>query len=63
MLSLIPSYSDICSKVCRMVHFKGVHVITCTFPMDEVLSYKPGGKAKENVQLLENYLAVWLEGE
>lgn len=42
---------------------KGFHVITFTFPMDEVLSYKPGGKAEQNVELLVNHLAGWLEGE
>ncbi|KAL1343204.1 hypothetical protein HN51_029626 [Arachis hypogaea] len=42
---------------------KGYHVITFTFPMDEVLSYKPGGKAEQNVHLLVDHLADWLEGE
>ena len=42
---------------------KGFQVVTFTFPMDEVLSYKPGGKAEQNVQLLVNHLADWLEGE
>ncbi|OIW12761.1 hypothetical protein TanjilG_24694 [Lupinus angustifolius] len=42
---------------------KGYHVITFTFPMSEVLSYQPGGKAEENVHLLVDHLADWLEGE
>lgn len=42
---------------------KGYHVITFTFPMGDVLSYHPGGKAEENVHLLVNHMADWLEGE
>lgn len=42
---------------------KGFHVITFTFPMGEVLSYQPGGKAEQNVHLLVDHLADWLEGE
>ncbi|XP_028767017.1 transmembrane protein 53 [Neltuma alba] len=42
---------------------RGFHAITFTFPMDEVLSYQPGGKAEQNVQLLVDHLAGWLEGE
>ncbi|MED6207901.1 hypothetical protein PIB30_039997 [Stylosanthes scabra] len=42
---------------------KGYHVISFTTPMDEVLSYKPGGKAEQNVELLVEHLADWLEGE
>ncbi|KAJ1436353.1 hypothetical protein SESBI_04385 [Sesbania bispinosa] len=42
---------------------KGFHVITFTFPMNEILSYKPGGKAEKNVHMLVNHLADWLEGE
>ncbi|XP_054808435.1 uncharacterized protein LOC129310575 [Prosopis cineraria] len=42
---------------------RGFHAITFTFPMGEVLSYQPGGKAEQNVQLLVDHLAGWLEGE
>ena len=41
----------------------GFHAITFTFPMAEVLSYKIGGKAEQNVELLVNHLAEWLEEE
>ncbi|CAI8601721.1 unnamed protein product [Vicia faba] len=42
---------------------KGYHVITFTFPMSEVMSYQPGGKAEQNVHMLVNHLADWLEEE
>lgn len=42
---------------------KGFHVITFTFPMGEVLSYQPRGKAEQNVHMLVDHLAGWLEGE
>ncbi|KAK7357926.1 hypothetical protein VNO80_17223 [Phaseolus coccineus] len=42
---------------------RGFHVITFTFPMGEILSYQPGGKAEHNVHLLVDHLAEWLEGE
>ena len=42
---------------------KGFHVITFTFPMAEVLGYQPGGKAEQNVHMLVNHLADWLEEE
>lgn len=42
---------------------KGYHVITFTFPMAEVLSYQVGGKAEQNVELLVNHLADWLEDD
>ncbi|BAT93640.1 uncharacterized protein HKW66_Vig0198830 [Vigna angularis] len=42
---------------------RGFHVITFTLSMGEILSYRPGGKAEENVQLLVDHLADWLEGE
>ncbi|CAJ1977672.1 unnamed protein product [Sphenostylis stenocarpa] len=42
---------------------RGFHVITFTFPMGEILSYQPGGKAEQNVHLLVDHLAEWLEGE
>lgn len=41
----------------------GFHAITFTFPMAEVLNYKIGGKAEQNVDLLVNHLAEWLEEE
>ncbi|KAK7280635.1 hypothetical protein RJT34_25700 [Clitoria ternatea] len=42
---------------------KGFHVITFTFPMGEILSYQPGGKAEQSIHLLVDHLAEWLEGE
>ncbi|GAV72864.1 DUF829 domain-containing protein [Cephalotus follicularis] len=42
---------------------RGFHVITFTFPMSEVISYQVGGKAEQNVELLVNHLADWLEEE
>lgn len=42
---------------------RGFNVITFTFPMNEVLSYQPGGKAEKNVELLVDHLAGWLEEE
>ncbi|XP_048492334.1 uncharacterized protein LOC104902544 isoform X2 [Beta vulgaris subsp. vulgaris] len=42
---------------------KGFHVITFTFPMSEVLSYQIGGKAEQDVELLVDHLADWLEEE
>ncbi|KAM7484852.1 hypothetical protein LguiA_000861 [Lonicera macranthoides] len=42
---------------------RGFHVITFTFPMAEILSYKVGGKAEQHIDVLANHLADWLEGE
>ncbi|KAF8395072.1 hypothetical protein HHK36_019012 [Tetracentron sinense] len=42
---------------------RGFHVITFTFPMSEILSYQFGGKAEQNIDLLVNHLASWLEEE
>lgn len=42
---------------------KGFHAITFTFPMNEVLSYQVGGKAEQEIELLVNHLADWLEEE
>ncbi|CAL1387930.1 unnamed protein product [Linum trigynum] len=41
----------------------GFHAITFTFPMSEVLSYQVGGKAEQDVELLVNHLADWLDDE
>lgn len=41
----------------------GYHVITFTFPMSEILSYQVGGKAEQDIELLVNHLADWLEEE
>lgn len=41
----------------------GFHVITFTFPMAEIMSYQVGGKAEQNIELLVNHLAGWLEEE
>ncbi|XP_042500334.1 transmembrane protein 53-like [Macadamia integrifolia] len=42
---------------------RGFHAITFTFPMSEILSYQVGGKAEEDIELLVNHLAGWLEEE
>lgn len=42
---------------------RGFHAITFTFPMAEVLSFQVGGKADEDIELLVNHLAAWLEEE
>ncbi|KDP40483.1 hypothetical protein JCGZ_24482 [Jatropha curcas] len=42
---------------------RGFHVVTFTFPMAEILSYKVGGKAEQDIDLLVNHLADWLEEE
>ncbi|XP_043715237.1 transmembrane protein 53-like [Telopea speciosissima] len=42
---------------------RGFHAITFTFPMSEILSYQIGGKAEEDIELLVNHLAGWLEEE
>ncbi|KAL7149701.1 hypothetical protein ABFS83_05G058500 [Erythranthe nasuta] len=42
---------------------RGFHVITFTFPMSEVFSYKVGGKAEKDVELLVDHLSEWLEEE
>ncbi|PHT58309.1 hypothetical protein CQW23_00672 [Capsicum baccatum] len=55
---------------CKQKHLKkyadwyssrGYHVIMFTFPMSEILSYQVGGKAKEDIELLVNHRADWLE--
>ncbi|XP_012479849.1 uncharacterized protein LOC105794982 [Gossypium raimondii] len=40
---------------------RGYHVITFTLPMVDILSYQAGGKAEQNVDMLVNHLADWLE--
>ncbi|KAJ6353546.1 hypothetical protein OIU76_002543 [Salix suchowensis] len=40
---------------------RGFHVITFTFPMAQILSYQVGGKAEQDIDLLVNHLADWLE--
>ncbi|MBA0766194.1 hypothetical protein Gotri_015259, partial [Gossypium trilobum] len=42
---------------------RGYHVITFTLPMVDILSYQAGGKAEQNVDMLVNHLADWLEEE
>lgn len=42
---------------------RGFHAITFTFSMAEILSYQVGGKAEQEVGLLANHLADWLEEE
>ncbi|KAI3833814.1 hypothetical protein MKW92_022263 [Papaver armeniacum] len=42
---------------------RGFHAITFTFPMAEILNYQVVGKSDENIELLVNHLADWLEEE
>lgn len=42
---------------------RGFHAITFTFPMSEILSYQVGGKAEQDIELLVNHLADWLEDD
>ncbi|KAK9106292.1 hypothetical protein Syun_022303 [Stephania yunnanensis] len=42
---------------------RGFHVITFTFPMSDVLSYRVGGKAEQHIDSLVDHLASWLEEE
>lgn len=42
---------------------RGFHAITFTFPMSELLRYQIGGKVEQDVELLVNHLAEWLEEE
>lgn len=43
---------------------KGFNVVTFTYPMGEVLSsYKVGGDAEKNLELLASHLAEWVTDE
>ncbi|XP_022724924.1 uncharacterized protein LOC111281450 isoform X2 [Durio zibethinus] len=42
---------------------RGYHAITFTFPMIDIISYQAGGKAEQDIDILVNHLADWLEGE
>lgn len=42
---------------------RGFHVVTFTFPMADIVSYKVGGKAEENLDLLANHLTEWVTDE
>ncbi|XP_009600525.1 uncharacterized protein [Nicotiana tomentosiformis] len=42
---------------------RGYHAIIFTFPMSEIFSYQVGGKAEQDIELLVNHLADWLEEE
>ncbi|KAK8613426.1 hypothetical protein V6N13_101188 [Hibiscus sabdariffa] len=42
---------------------RGYHVISFTFPMTDIISYQADGKAEQNVDMLVNHLADWLEEE
>ncbi|KAJ3689171.1 hypothetical protein LUZ61_018335 [Rhynchospora tenuis] len=42
---------------------RGYHVITFTFPMSDVVSYRVGGKAERDLELLASHLANWVEEE
>lgn len=50
-------------KLAEWYTSRGFHAITFTFPMAEVLSYQVGGKAEQDIDLLVNHLADWLEEE
>lgn len=42
---------------------RGFHAVTFTFPMTDIMSYKVGGKAEQNLDLLANHLADWVAEE
>lgn len=42
---------------------RGFHAVTFTFPMSEIVSYKAGGKAEIDVEMLANHLADWVAEE
>lgn len=42
---------------------RGFHVVTFTFPMSEIVSYKSGGKAEIDLELLADHLAGWVAEE
>ncbi|KAK8945905.1 hypothetical protein KSP40_PGU011413 [Platanthera guangdongensis] len=42
---------------------RGFHVVTFTFPMSEIVSYKAGGKAEIDLELLAEHLADWVTEE
>jgi Eukaryotic protein of unknown function (DUF829) len=42
---------------------RGYHAITFTFPMSDVVSYKVGGKAERELELVANHLSSWVEEE
>ena len=42
---------------------RGFHVVTFTFPMADVVSYKVGGKVEESVGLLADHLSEWVAEE
>ncbi|XVF67038.1 hypothetical protein PTKIN_Ptkin10aG0088900 [Pterospermum kingtungense] len=42
---------------------RGYHVITFILPMIDIISYQAGGKAEQNIDMLVNHLADWLEEE
>ncbi|XP_021682843.2 uncharacterized protein LOC110666596 isoform X2 [Hevea brasiliensis] len=50
-------------KYAKWYTSRGFHAITFTFPMAEILSYRVGGKAEQDIDLLVNHLADWLEQE
>lgn len=40
---------------------RGIHAITFTVPMKDIVSYKPGGKADQNLDLLVTKLVHWMD--
>jgi len=42
---------------------RGFQAVTFTFPMTDIISYKAGGEAEQNLELLANHLADWVSEE
>ena len=42
---------------------RGYHVITFTLPMIDIISYQAGRKAEQDIDMLVNHLADWMEEE
>ncbi|XP_028552913.1 transmembrane protein 53 isoform X3 [Dendrobium catenatum] len=42
---------------------RGFHAVTFTFPISEIVSYKAGGQAEIDVEMLANHLADWVAEE
>ncbi|WOL13364.1 hypothetical protein Cni_G22134 [Canna indica] len=42
---------------------RGYHVVTFTFPLGDVMSYKVGGRVEQDVELLAEHLVDWVSEE
>ncbi|ERN09377.1 hypothetical protein AMTRI_Chr09g12460 [Amborella trichopoda] len=42
---------------------RGFHAVTFTFPMSDIVSYKVGGKAEQQLELFANHLGAWVGGD